>query len=169
MINGKYYAGDDPHAGDAMKVRMKVFVEEQGCPAAEEKDEFDPVSTYAVVYNEKDEPVGTGRLYIDAEEHFHIGRVAVLKEYRGQKTGDFIMKMLLELALDLGAPEIHLSSREDAVGFYRRYGFQCSGEPYSEVGIPHRHMFVLRRGIDFDGTGAAECTGNCSECNAHAH
>lgn len=42
--------------------------------------------------------------------------------------------------LKRGYARIYLHAREYAVGFYEKLGYECFGEPFTEVGIPHRHM-----------------------------
>ena len=36
--------------------------------------------------------------------------------------------------------EVTLHSRDYAVEFYKRLGYECYGDPFEEVGIPHVHM-----------------------------
>ncbi|MFC1707827.1 GNAT family N-acetyltransferase [Planctomycetota bacterium] len=72
----------------------------------------------------------TGRLYqmaIDpAQQRRGLGRRLVLH--------------LEEELRRRGLEEVTLHSRQYAVGFYERLGYRCFGEPFTEVGIPHRHM-----------------------------
>jgi hypothetical protein len=35
---------------------------------------------------------------------------------------------------------VHLHARANVVGFYERLGYETYGEPFEEVGLPHRHM-----------------------------
>lgn len=39
-----------------------------------------------------------------------------------------------------GFAEVVLHARDHAVGFYEGLGYHCFGEPFAEVGIPHRLM-----------------------------
>jgi ribosomal protein S18 acetylase RimI-like enzyme len=39
-----------------------------------------------------------------------------------------------------GFRRVTLHARETALGFYQRLGYSCYGQPYIEVGLPHRHM-----------------------------
>ena len=41
---------------------------------------------------------------------------------------------------DRGLREVVLHARDHAIGFYARLGYAPFGEPYEEVGIPHRNM-----------------------------
>jgi len=121
---------------EASRIRFRVFVEEQGVPRAIELDEQDPLCIHALAYDERGTPIGTGRLLPDA----HIGRMAVLEEWRGRGVGSRILQSLIEKARARGDREIALSAQIHAVEFYRAHGFQPVGEIYQEAGIPHRSM-----------------------------
>ena len=50
-------------------------------------DDTDDISYHAVAYN-GDQPVGCGRMFPEAKDSYHIGRIAVLYEYRNKKLAD---------------------------------------------------------------------------------
>ena len=78
---------------DICQVRFKVFVDEQNVPEELEIDGYDDEATHVLILLD-DQAIGTGRILADG----HIGRVAVLKKYRGQGVGKLIMKKLIEWA-----------------------------------------------------------------------
>ncbi len=39
-----------------------------------------------------------------------------------------------------GVRLLRLHARETAIGFYRRCGYQCVGDPFEELGIAHQRM-----------------------------
>ncbi len=82
-------------------------------------------------------PIGTGRILNNG----HIGRVAVLKNYRGLGIGKSIMKDLIKWAQDMNLEKVWLSSQWHAHSFYLDLGFVCVGEIYKEAGIDHIKMF----------------------------
>ncbi|MDR2903764.1 MAG: GNAT family N-acetyltransferase [Clostridiales bacterium] len=123
---------------DAVMIREKVFVEEQNVPYAEEFDGTDEASMHLVIYNE-DMPVATGRILWD-EGVFTIGRVAVLKEARGEKYGDFLMRLLIRKAFECGAQRQVIHAQIAAKGFYEKLGFEQISAPYMEAKIPHIDM-----------------------------
>ena len=119
----------------ATPIRFTVFVEEQGVPREIELDEMDERSLHAVAF-EDGQPVATGRLLPDG----HVGRMAVLKEWRGRGIGGLILKRLVDKARERGDREVVLSAQVHAAAFYRAHGFVEEGAEYLEAGIPHRDM-----------------------------
>jgi predicted GNAT family N-acyltransferase len=119
----------------AAPIRFTVFVEEQGVPPEIELDDMDAKSIHAVVFDNH-VAVATGRLLPDG----HIGRMAVLKEWRGRGIGGLIVNTLVEQARSRGDREVVLSAQVHAVGFYRAHGFVEQGAEYLDAGIPHRDM-----------------------------
>ncbi|MDO4501302.1 MAG: GNAT family N-acetyltransferase, partial [Erysipelotrichaceae bacterium] len=70
---------------DAKKIREKVFMEEQGFK--NEFDEIDDKALHIVVYD-KMMPIATCRVVESEEANTYImGRLAVIKEYRGKHIG----------------------------------------------------------------------------------
>jgi len=67
-------------------------------------------------------------------------QMAVLDRFRGVGVGRELMNRCVEFARSEGFCRIVCHSRENAVGFYEKMGFVCTGEPFEEVGIIHRHM-----------------------------
>ncbi len=168
MIRGKFLTSQDD-VGAVMDIRRRVFVEEQGYPADTDVDTFDKLSVYALAYDENDRPAGTGRLYINADSRFQIGRVCVLPEARGRGLGDLVARMLLYRALELGADAVCLSAQLPVVGFYARYGFRPCGEVYDEEGVPHRWMQASADEINLEGSCGGHrrcegCAGDCASC-----
>lgn len=151
MIRGRYLSSMDD-VKTVFELRKLVFVEEQGFSLDSEIDEYDKMSVYALVFDESDRPVGTGRLFVDADGRFSVGRVCVLREERNKGFGDLVMRMLLARALDLNAPSVYLSAQADKKDFYKKYGFTEFGEPYLDEGSLHIGMRALRDEISIEGT-----------------
>ena len=129
---------------DAMRVRETVFVEEQGVPAQLELDAHDPLCVHALARDETGRVVGTGRLLPGEAQGArivsHVGRMAVLKAWRGKGIGGAMLARLIAAATERGDTEIALSSQTHAQGFYRAHGFREEGDEFIEAGIPHRTM-----------------------------
>ncbi len=120
----------------ARPVRETVFVQEQGVPLALEYDDLDAACDHAVVLDTDGRAVGTGRLIPDGR----IGRMAVLREWRGRGVGAAILARLVERACERGMTRVTLSAQTHAAPFYARYGFVAHGETYIEAGILHVGM-----------------------------
>jgi len=119
----------------AASIRCAVFVEEQGVPPEIELDEMDARCVHAVAFHDN-LAVGTARLLPDG----HIGRMAVLKQWRGRGIGGRMLHALTEQARRRGEREVALSAQVHAVGFYRAHGFVEEGAEYLEAGIRHQAM-----------------------------
>ncbi len=69
-----------------------------------------------------------------------IRQVAVQESRQGSGLGRELMREAMEKLRVTGVREIVLHSRAVVVGFYEGLGFVCEGEPFIEVGLPHRRM-----------------------------
>ena len=126
----------EPHTDDICAIRYKVFVDEQNVPEELEIDGLDGEAKHVLTFVDE-VPIGTGRILSDG----HVGRVAVLKNFRGLGIGKSIMKELIKCAQDLSLEKVWLSSQWHAHSFYLDLGFVCVGEIYKEAGIDHIKMF----------------------------
>lgn len=129
---------------EAMRIRDTVFVAEQGVPAELELDEHDPQCVHALARDATGRAVGTGRLLPsearDGRIVAHVGRMAVLKGWRGRGVGGALLARLVEAARQRGDAEVVLASQTHAEGFYRAHGFVAEGDEFMDAGIPHRTM-----------------------------
>jgi predicted GNAT family N-acyltransferase len=125
----------DEARAHAAPIRFAVFVDEQGVPREIEMDETDARCVHVIAFDDA-VPVATGRLLPDG----HIGRMAVLKEWRGRGIGSFLLKYLVQKARERGDKKISLSAQVHAVRFYKAHGFEEEGGEYLEAGIRHQGM-----------------------------
>ena len=125
---------------EAKRIRFTVFVKEQRVPAELEMDAHDPHCVHALAYADG-RAIATGRLLPDG----HIGRMAVLKEWRGRGAGRAMLRRLIDAARARGDRELVLSAQLHAVGFYRGEGFETQGPVYEEAGIRHQEMRLALR------------------------
>ena len=82
------------------------------------------------------QPVGCARLLPDG----HIGRMAVLNDWRGKGVGRRLMKVLLMEAERLKLGHLFLNAQTQAAGFYTKYGFNQVGGEFFDASIPHVRM-----------------------------
>jgi predicted GNAT family N-acyltransferase len=120
-----------------MKIRFRVFVEEQHVPLSLETDDRDPFCIHLLVF-EDHEAVATGR--IDLDQDGKIGRVAVLASKRRQGIGAAVMARLHEIGKRNGLKKVWCHAQVTAVPFYERLGYQIIGETFYEAGIEHVRM-----------------------------
>jgi predicted GNAT family N-acyltransferase len=121
---------------DLRSVREPVFVHEQQVPIEEEWDALDPQCHHVIARDAGHRPIGTGRL---TPEH-KIGRMAVLREWRGRGVGEALLVALIEQARALGLRQVSLNAQVGALGFYEKFGFQPYGGRFEEAGIQHQAM-----------------------------
>ncbi|WP_372866088.1 GNAT family N-acetyltransferase [Pseudomonas sp.] len=117
------------------RIRETVFIAEQAVPPELEWDAEDPEASHFLAY-EGDYPIGTARLLPDG----HIGRVSVLKDWRGLKVGDALLRAVIMEAEKRGLQQQMLSAQVQATPFYERLGFAIVSGEYLDAGIPHVDM-----------------------------
>ncbi len=125
---------------DVLKIRKKVFIDEQKISEKIEIDSNEKSSNYVIALI-NNTAVGTAR-WRDDGSNVKLERFAVTKEYRyrgiGRKLNEFILKQVPTNRT------IFLNSQESAIGFYENLGFIVSGSPFKEAGIVHRKMIYRR-------------------------
>ncbi len=117
-------------------IRFTVFVDEQSVPPELERDHYDREALHLLALNGDGKPIATARMLTDG----HIGRMAVLKEWRGRGIGSALMNRLIDIARQRGYAEVFLHAQCTAEPFYRRLGFVAEGEVFVDAGINHRAM-----------------------------
>jgi len=135
-IRNVNYTGENEQA--IREVRDSVFIQEQNIDPDIEFDGLDESAVHAIVYSNA-QPVGTGRILDDG----HIGRIAILKAFRGQGLGAKIVLSLIDEATNKGYPRVYLGSQKHAIDFYTKLGFEPFGDEFMEAGIPHLSMEKL--------------------------
>jgi predicted GNAT family N-acyltransferase len=117
-------------------LRFAIFVGEQNVPPGIELDDLDASCVHAVAYDVDGKAIGTGRLLPDG----HIGRMAVIVEWRRRGIGAEILEALINEARKRGHKQVVVSAQLQAAEFYRSHGFVAEGKVFEEAGILHQHM-----------------------------
>ncbi len=124
---------------EAHKIRIKVFIDEQGF-----ENEFDSIDAEAVHILMKTDggmPVATCRIFWDNKMDSHVlGRLAVLKENRGGGVGSQVVREALDYVEKSGGKKLMLHSQCSAAEFYEKLGFSSFGEVEYEQDCPHIWM-----------------------------
>lgn len=117
-------------------VRRAVFIEEQNVPETIELDDRDPNCHHVLACDKSRCPIGTARMDANGK----IGRMAVLRDYRGLGVGREMLRTIMDYGRANGITDFHLSAQISAVGFYRKMGFESFGDQFEEAGIQHINM-----------------------------
>jgi len=120
-------------------IREQVFIKEQGVPSTLEWDGLDQEAIHLLAITPSQQPVGTVRMLNDG----HIGRMAVLDEWRNQGVGRQLLKDILQVARQLRLKKVFLSAQTSAIDFYARFGFVSHGEVFMDADIAHQNMSLI--------------------------
>jgi predicted GNAT family N-acyltransferase len=117
------------------QVRTIVFIQEQSVTPEFEWDEIDSTAVHLLAIH-KEEAIGCLRII----HHEKIGRMAVLKPWRGIGVGNRLLKEAIEICRQQGRKQIVLSAQTHAIHFYQQAGFEITSGEYTDVHIPHVDM-----------------------------
>ena len=120
-------------------IRETVFMKEQSVPKEEEWDGQDEASWHYLAKADDNETIGCARLMRSGQ----IGRMAVLREYRGLGVGELLLNNVVSQAKELQMNLIFLHAQTYAVGFYERAGFRAHGDEFMDANIPHYAMTLI--------------------------
>jgi len=127
---------DEAEQAACVAVREQVFTLEQNVAREDELDSFDATARHVLARDLAGNPVGTGRLTTDRK----IGRMAVLREWRGKHVGEAMLNLLVEQARALNYPDVEMHAQTSAVPFYEKFGFAKYGDEFVECDIKHFNM-----------------------------
>jgi len=122
-----------------MRIRRKVFVDEQNVP---EELEYDGLDGACVQFLAEIDgvPLGTARLAW-RDDYAKIQRVAVMAETRGTGLGAAIIAAMIDHVKGDGRTDlIRLDSQVSALGFYEKLGFTAFGPIFLDADIDHKAM-----------------------------
>lgn len=75
-------------------------------------------------------------------DYAKVRQVAVDDHLQGQGIGRSVMNACADAVRAEGKRQIRLHARETAVPFYLALGYRVEGDPFEEIGIPHRLMVL---------------------------
>ncbi|MBR3840374.1 MAG: GNAT family N-acetyltransferase [Erysipelotrichales bacterium] len=132
MINYKY----NDNVIDWYYVREEVFIKEQGF--MNEFDDLDNISYHITMY-EDDYLIGCGRYYKD-EDYYVLGRIAILKPYRGNGYSKVLISEIEHQIKLLGGNKIKLHAQCRAMPVYNKLGYREYGEIEYDEHVEHIWM-----------------------------
>jgi len=119
-------------------IREKVFIEEQKVTSQLEWDGMDENAMHFLVFKDE-EAIGCARAVV-IKNYMQLGRMAVLKEYRGQGIGSALLEKAIVTAKLNQISSIHISAQCYAIDFYLKFGFKVMSDIYLDAEILHRDM-----------------------------
>lgn len=150
LIQGKLLTYGD-NLSEVLELRRKVFVEELAYSLEDTFDDKDELSMHVIVYEEDPnwkekivsnrKAVATGRVYFDGAT-CEIGNVAVLKDYRRKKYGDFTVRMLLNKAFISGVNKVFLTTPSNTLEFFETIGFKVINDSNIDRNLQQYTMVI---------------------------
>jgi predicted GNAT family N-acyltransferase len=131
-------ASSSSEVDEALELRRRVFVDEQGVTVEADQDGRDREALHIVAFD-RGRLVGTCRLVFD-DGIARLGRMAVERDQRGRGLGAAILELAEREARAAGAERIRLHAQTTARSLYERSGFRVEGDDFVEEGIPHVTM-----------------------------
>jgi len=125
----------------ALRLRERVFFEEQGVRREADQDGRDPEATHIVAV-EHGRVAGTCRLVFQGDLA-RLGRMAVERDLRGRGMGAAMRREAERVSLAAGAHRISLHAQLPARSLYERDGYRQYGRQFVEEGIEHVAMEKL--------------------------
>ncbi|HZI15119.1 MAG TPA: GNAT family N-acetyltransferase [Myxococcus sp.] len=122
-----------------LDLRFRVLREPLGFTRAQVAFPFEAQSLHLVAHEGS---TVSGCVLFNPEDA-HGGRLfqmAVDPRLQGQGLGARLVRALEAELVRRGFTHVHLHARAPVVPFYERLGYAVYGEPFTEVGIAHRHM-----------------------------
>src|SRR3989338_6324115 len=107
---------------DAIRIRVEVFIKEQGCEPGWEPDEDDKKARQFIALDGK-KVIATARVIKRKNGEFKIERMVVIKEYRRRGIGKMLLNHIVVCIRGLKTKRIRGQSQERAMGFFEKSGF----------------------------------------------
>lgn len=133
------WARDSAQIELALRLRERVFCDEQGVPPSEERDALDDRALHMVAVAPGGEVVGTLRLVV-CDELARVGRIAVDAGWRRRGIASAMLGVALDAARRRGCSEARLAAQVKAVGLYEQAGFRTVSDHFQQAGIAHVWM-----------------------------
>jgi predicted GNAT family N-acyltransferase len=124
------------HNKELSEIRRKVFINEQHVPEELEWDKDDETSIHFLALDQNNNPLACARIKPDG----HIGRMAVLKEFRNKGIGSTILIAIVDMAKRNNIKKLYLHAQTSAITFYSKYEFTICSAEFMDAGIPHKTM-----------------------------
>jgi predicted GNAT family N-acyltransferase len=129
---------------DAIRLRVGVFIQEQGFKPGWEPDEDDKISKHFIaICDEK--IVSTARYRETSKGEIKIERMVTLKSYRHKNIGKGLVEFILKDIKKLKPKRIWLRSQVQSQPFYEKCGFAAFSKPFEIWNVMHVDMEYSRK------------------------
>ena len=131
---------------DAIRLRVDVFILEQGCKPGWEPDQDDKDSKHFIATT-NGVTVATARYREISKGEMKIERMAVKKEYRDKGIGRGLLQFMIRNIKNRKPRKIILQSQVQAQKFYEKCGFKSASKPFDLYGISHIDMEYIESAL----------------------
>lgn len=121
------------------QIRLEVFNKEQNVPYELDIDLAEFNGEMFLYTNECEEYVACARIIYEGDR-VHLGRIAVLKEYRGKGYATKMILSIERIIQTLGIKEVYIEAQMSAKAFYEKLGYQSYGDVFMDANMPHIYM-----------------------------
>ncbi|WP_439881171.1 GNAT family N-acetyltransferase [Pontibacter sp. MBLB2868] len=123
------------------RLRFETLRQPWGQPQGSEQAADDATATHAMMVTNAGDAIGVCRVHLSTPQEAQVRFMGIRSDMQGKKLGDQLMQYVEQRAREMGATNIMLHARENAVNFYRRNGYQVVEESYLLFGsIQHYKM-----------------------------
>lgn len=122
-----------------LELRFRILREPLGHDRDSVRFAFEADSVHVVAV-EANTVVGCVLFQPDGQGGGRLYQMAVGQWLQGQGIGSQLVRFLEAALAEQNIERIELHARDTAVPFYAKLGYRCVGEPFEEVGLPHRIM-----------------------------
>ena len=121
------------------QIRLEVFNKEQNVPYELDIDLAEANGEMFLYTDDNENYVACARILYE-KDRIHLGRVAVLKEYRGKGYATKMIASIERIVQTLGIKEIYVEAQLSAKAFYEKLGYTSYGEVFMDANMEHTYM-----------------------------
>ena len=122
-----------------VELRKEILRQPLGLSFTEEELENEKNEILIAAFDE-DEILGCCVLCKVDENIIRLRQMAVLDYVQRKGIGASIMTFAENIAIDKGYKTMIMHARNNAIGFYEKFGYKIKGNEFTEVNIPHHVM-----------------------------
>ena len=122
-----------------VKLREEILRKPLGLSLAPQELEAEKDNILIGAYDD-DKMLGCCMLLEEGPTKVRLRQMAVLNDLQGKGIGRALMTFAENIARDRGYKNLTMHARENALGFYKKLGYQVSGDKFDELGIAHYLM-----------------------------